>query len=438
MQAVMSVAGSDSGGGAGVQADTRTFAALGMYGTTVITAVTAQNTLGVLESYYIPPDVVVDQMNAVFSDTDVRCVKTGMLATAETADAVADILSLHKIPIVVDPVMTAEAAGPLVRGEPREVFGRLLPEATTVTPNVREAEVLSGIQIRDLDDMKRAAYEIYGLGPKSVIVTGGHLGGTDVVYNGDFEMLKGKLIEGGTHGAGCTFSAAVAAFLAKGYDITQSAKMAKAFATEGIRNSERVGSGTGVVNQVATTLNMAERYLTMLNIEEALRTIKTISVELLPEVGSNLAMAISRAQTIAEVAAVRGRIIRVEETVTPVGCVAFGASHHVARVVLAALTFDANMKSAMNVRYSEKVIGACQDLDYVTASFERAEEPEAVSAKEWGTSQAIETSIAAGKGMPEVIYDRGNVGREPIIRIIGRSAQDVADKVSKISSALQR
>ncbi len=437
MRAVMSIAGSDSGGGAGIQADIRTFAALGVHGTSALSAITAQNTLGVLETYHLPPSVIVDQMTALFSDFDIRCVKTGMLATPHIAEAVADILSLHKVPLVVDPVMTAQAGGQLIQGEPREVFKRLLPEATSVTPNIREAELLSGISIRGLDDMKRAAYEIYAYGPKSVIVTGGHLNGTDIVYNGTFEVLKGSLIEGGTHGAGCTFSAALTAFIAKGYGVPPSARMAKAFVTEGIRSGERVGAGAGVVNQIAATLDKAERYLTVLDIEEALRTIKTISVELIPEVGSNLVMATSRAKTLADIAGVRGRIIKVGQTVTPVGCVAFEASHHVGRVVLAAMQADTNMKSAMNVRCSRQIVDACRDLNFVISSFDRAGDPHKASVTEWGTSNAIQTSVGAGRGMPEVIYDSGSVGLEPMVRILGHSAQEVADKVARVSATLR-
>ena len=155
-------------------------------------------------------------------------------------------------------------------GGPRDVLARLLPETTVITPNIREAEAISGIAIHNLDDMKRAAYEIYALGPKSVIVTGGHLSGTDVLYDGNFQLLRGRLIKGGTHGAGCTFSAAMAVFLAKGYPGNQSALMAKTFVTDAIRNSERVGSGPGAVNQFAATLHRAERYLTLLDIEAGL------------------------------------------------------------------------------------------------------------------------------------------------------------------------
>ncbi|HEX7515236.1 MAG TPA: bifunctional hydroxymethylpyrimidine kinase/phosphomethylpyrimidine kinase [archaeon] len=432
----MTIAGSDSGGGAGIQADVRTFAALGVHGASVVTAITAQNTLGVVDALNLPPEFVVAQINAVLSDIDIRCAKTGMLSTVETADAVVEVLLRRDFPIVVDPVMEAEAGGKLMTGRPKDILARLLPYAAVVTPNIREAEAISGIAIRNLDDMKRAACEIFALGPKSVVVTGGHLSGTDVFYDGGFELLRGKLIKAGTHGAGCTFSAAVAAFLAKGHSVGQSASMAKAFVIEAIRNSESVGSGSGVVNQFAVTLDTAERYLTLLDVDVGLRTIKAINSDLIPKVGSNLAMAISRAKKVGDVAAVKGRIVRVRGTIRPVGCVAFGASRNMARVVLTALQYDHTMKSAMNVRRSDEVVEACQELNLVAEGFDRADEPGRIIGGP-GIARAIEMSVKHSRGVPDVILGRGSVAKEPMAYILGHSAQHVAEKVAQISSTIR-
>ncbi len=436
MFAVMTIAGSDSGGGAGIQADVRTFAALGVHGTSVVTAITAQNTLGVVDAFNVPPEVVVAQINAVLSDIDIRCAKTGMLATIETAEAVVDALSRHDVPIVVDPVMEAEAGGKLITGELKDIVARLLPDAAVVTPNIREAEAISGGAIYSLDDMKRAAREIFALGPRSVVVTGGHLSGTDVLYDGDFLLLHSKLIKAGTHGAGCTFSAAVAAFLAKGHSVSQSALMAKAFVIEAIKNSDSVGSGSGVVNQVATTLDTAERYLTLLDINAGLRTIKAINSDLIPKVGSNLAMAISRAKKVADVAAVTGRIVKVRGTIRPVGCVAFGASRNMARVVLTTLQYDHTMKSAMNVRRSDEVVEACQELNLVAEGLDRADEPGRILGGP-GTARAIERSVKHNGDVPDVIFGLGSIAKEPMAYILGHSAQHVAEKVAKISLTIR-
>lgn len=434
---VMAVGGSDSGGGAGIQADIKTFAALGVYGTSVITSITAQNTLGVFKTYDLPPDIVVDQMETVITDIKVQYAKTGMLSNADITNAVADIIQNHRMPLVVDPVMAAEAGGSLVKGSLRTVVEKLLPIATTVTPNIKEAEVLTGTAINHLDDMKRAACEIYALGPKSVIVTGGHLAGSDVLYNGEFEILKGSVIEGGTHGAGCTFSAAVTAFLAKGYNINQGASMAKAFVTDAIANSVKVGSGVGSVDQAATMFEKSERYLTIRCVQQALHALRSMSPQLIPEVGSNIVMATSNAKSRVDVAGVSGRIVRVGKRVVPVGCIEFGASDHVARIVLTAMKYDANLKSAMNIRYSSETIKACEDLDMTIAAFDRADEPAEVSTMEWGVAQAMESSIAKDKKVPMVIYDRGGLGKEAMVRVLGPLATDVADNVIRISSMVE-
>lgn len=436
MFTVMTIAGSDSGGGAGVQADARTFAACGVFGTSIITAITAQNTLGVLDVYNLPVEVVVAQMEAVFSDFDVRCVKTGMLATAEIAEAVVKELVPRKIPIVVDPVTAAEAGGQLLIGEPKDVLIKLLSKATVVTPNIREADALSGIAIHNIDDMKRAAMEIYANGPKSVIVTGGHMAGTDVLYDGHFRVLRGRLIKTGTHGAGCTFSASVAAFLARGYPVRQSAIMAKTFVTDAIRGSEVIGSGAGVVNQLARTSEIAARYLALLDVEAGLRTIKTINLDLIPESGSNLAVAISGAKKLTDVAAVKGRIVRVGQVIKPAGCAAFGASRNTARAVLTALRYDASIKSAMSVRYSDDFFAACKELNLFAESLDRMKEFEGMSRGESGAARAIERSIVSSGEVPDVMWDN-SVGKESKALVFGHSAQQVAKKMIKISSKLE-
>jgi hydroxymethylpyrimidine/phosphomethylpyrimidine kinase len=229
----------------------------------------------------------------------------------------------------------------------------------------------------------------------------------------------------------------MAVFLAKGYARNQSALMAKTFVTDAIRNSERVGSGPGAVNQFATTLHRAERYLTLLEVEAGLHTIKAINLNLIPEVGSNLAMAISGAKNLADVAAVNGGIVQLGETIAPVGCVTFGASRRAGGVVLAAMNQDADMKSAMNVRYSDEVIRACQELNLATECFERRQETEATGTTEWDIAHAIEQSLKQGTGVPYIMYDRGSVGKEAMVLILGHSAQQVADTVVKISSALR-
>ena len=247
----MTIAGSDSGGGAGIQADLKTFAALGVYGASVITAVTAQNTLRVTGVHEIPTDFICAQIDAVLSDIGADAVKTGMLSSTAIIEAVADKLAARASgPLVVDPVMVAKSGDRLLREDAIDALRtRLLPMATVVTPNIPEAEALTGREIGSADGAKAAARDIVGMGAKAVVVKGGHLDGppTDLLYDGvRFQEYAGARIETtSTHGTGCTFASAIAAGLAKGLSLEEAVGQAKAFVTEAMRRAFDVGQGHG-------------------------------------------------------------------------------------------------------------------------------------------------------------------------------------------------
>ena len=247
---VLSIAGSDSGGGAGIQADLKAFAACGVHGMTAITAITAQNTLGVSAVHPVPAHVIVDQVRQVADDIGVDAVKIGMLGTAETVEAVVEALALvGDAPIVLDPVMVAESGALLLLDDARHSLReRLLPSTDVVTPNLAEAEVLAG-QPGKPDELARA---IHALGPKAVVVTGGHReDATDVFFDGDrLEEIPGEQYESGAaHGSGCTHSSALAAYLAHGADPLEAAQKAKEVASRAVRQGLRdIGHGAGPVN----------------------------------------------------------------------------------------------------------------------------------------------------------------------------------------------
>lgn len=249
----LTVAGSDSGGGAGIQADLKTFAALGVYGMSALTALTAQNTRGVLAVHPVPPDFVRAQIDAVANDIGFDAVKTGMLANAEIISIVADALGAYRVRrLVVDPVMRAAGGDRLLapRAE-REMVERLLPLAFIATPNAFEAAALSGIEVKTIADQEEAARRIAKLGPHAVLVKGGRTAGpasVDVLYErGRITRLGAKRISGprgtATHGAGCTLSAAIAAHLALGAELDNAVSLAKRFVTRAIRRSVLIGHG---------------------------------------------------------------------------------------------------------------------------------------------------------------------------------------------------
>lgn len=253
----LTIAGSDSGGGAGIQADLKTFAALGVYGMSALTAITAQNTVGVQGVFNLPPEFVALQIDSVVTDIGVDAVKTGMLSNVGIIEVVAEKVRQHQLPhVVVDPVMVAKSGDPLLEPEARQALVELLlPLAEVLTPNLHEARVLTGGSVGGLEDMHRAAEAIHALGPQYVVLKGGHLEAdpADVLFDGQrCVVLRGERIATPhTHGTGCTFASAIAAGLAKGLTVEEAVREAKAYITEAIRHGLPVGHGHGPTNHFA-------------------------------------------------------------------------------------------------------------------------------------------------------------------------------------------
>lgn len=254
----MTIAGSDSGGGAGIQADLKTFQELGVFGTSAITALTAQNTLGVEGIYPAQPEFVQQQIEVVMRDMPIKAVKTGMLFSAEIIEAVAHSLRDKETQLVVDPVMIAKGGAFLLQHEAVTALKKfLLPRATILTPNIPEAEVISGIEIKSPKDLEKAANAMLAMGVSCVIIKGGHLEGKDAVdtvffQDGSFFSMQTKRISTvQTHGTGCTFSAALTAFLAQGFSLKSAIIEAKKFVHLAIQHPLNIGNGHGPTNHFA-------------------------------------------------------------------------------------------------------------------------------------------------------------------------------------------
>lgn len=445
MKRILTIAGSDSGGGAGIQADLKTITVLGGYGMSAITAITAQNTVGVQGVHPVPTDFIKMQMESVLSDYGADGAKTGMLATPEVVKVVAEEIKNHHIQIlVVDPVMVAKSGDVLLSEDARATIKEeLLPLAHVVTPNLHEASELCGFPVGDREAMKEAAKKIHLLGPRHVLVKGGHLEGNavDILFDGkDFLTFDSpRLNNRNTHGTGCTFSAALATLLAQGLTVPEATAKAKAFITRAIALGLDFGAGHGPTNHYAHVLRFVERENVLTRLKKAVETIIHMPVgHLIPEIRSNIGFALPGALGPQEVSAIPGRISQVDEW--PVTCrePAFGASRHIAKVILAAMKHDPTIRSAMDIRYSEKTVKVCRELGYLVASFDRNDEPKDVkeregSTLEWGTQRAIQDF---GQ-IPDVIYDLGEVGKEPVIRILGRTPGEVVEKLKAIWSALK-
>lgn len=251
MKKLLTIAGSDSIGGAGIQADIKTFSALGCYAMSVVTAVTAQNTAAVLDAQDIRPDIIEKQLDAVFTDVPPDGVKVGMVSVPETIEVIAAALERYRPGVtVIDPVMVSKSGFHLLRPEAVDSLrARLLPLAGMITPNIPEAELLCGMEIRSHEDMEEAARKLRGMGAGTVLVKGGHLEGDadDLVFDGkEMNWLPGKRIQTkNTHGTGCTISSAIAAYMARGKSPAESVRLAKAYVTGAIANAIEMGSGCG-------------------------------------------------------------------------------------------------------------------------------------------------------------------------------------------------
>lgn len=437
MKRVLTIAGSDSGGGAGIQADLKTITVLGGFGMSAITALTAQNTVGVQGIVELDVEFVKKQIDSVLSDIGVDAIKTGMLANSEIVRGIAEKIREYAVEkVVVDPVMVAKSGDALLKKEAQETVKReLLPLCYLVTPNLPEASVLSGREVKGLEDMKGAAKVIHRLGARNVLVKGGHLPGNpiDVLYDGKgFHAFEGERVETrNTHGTGCTYSAAIATELAKGEPLARAIEKAKAFMTVALRFSLNVGKGHGPTNPYAMISREIERYRVIEALQGAVSLLREAKVsKLIPEVQSNLGYALPYAETREDVAAFPGRIVRIGDSVETLRAPSFGGSRHIASIILTVMKHDPEYRSAMNIRYSEEVLGACSELQFSVTSFDRKQEPRAIkeregSSLEWGT----EAVLRRGKGVPDIIYDEGDRGKEAMVRVLGRSPREVVEKV---------
>ena len=437
MKRILTIAGSDSGGGAGIQADLKAITLLGGYGMSVLTALTAQNTVGVQAIHEIPALFVAKQLDSVLADIGADAIKTGMLANGQIIEVVAKKIKQYGIrKVVVDPVMVAKSGDLLLREEAREaLIKKLLPLATVVTPNLPEASALSGFKVVSLDQMKKAAHRIYQMGPKHVVVKGGHLEGLaiDLLFDGKrYYEIRGPRIETkNTHGTGCTFASAIATLLALEEPVPEAVRKAKTFITLAIQSGLQLGKGYGPTNPFAYVLREMERYPVIQKLKEAIELLKGAKLgHLIPEVSSNVGYALPGAEGPGDVAAFPGRIVRFKDSMATLGDPEFGASQHIASIILTVMAFHPEYAAAMNIKYSKENVARLKAKGFVVAHFDRRKEPRQIkkregSSLEWGVAEVLKKS----KGVPDFIYDEGDVGKEPMIRVLGQNPTEVVNKI---------
>lgn len=437
---VLTIAGSDSGGGAGVQVDLETITLLGGHGVSVITALTAQNTHGVKAVEPVRPEFVREQLEAVLEDFSPSAAKTGMLWERDVIEVVAEVLEAKGVRnLVVDPVLLAKGGERLLKEDALKALkDRLFPLAQLITPNIPEAEVLTGLPIRDREGMVEGGRRLLGYGPGAVLLKGGHLSGEPwdlLIWPEGHVWIGGKRHPGEVHGTGCALSAALATYLALGYPLLEAAEKAKAFVQDGIAFAKRPGGGRPVFDPFVGTEREREKWEVVQRLRGAYLLLEErLPGSLIPEVGSNFVFALKGARGPEDVAAVEGRLVRVGSRVRKVGDIAFGVSSHMASVVLEVMRFDPTFRSAMNIRYSSEVLRAASRLGFKVLGFDRAEEPPEVREREgaslpWGVRRVLEVTPE----VPDLIFDQGGWGKEPMVRVLGRGPEEVAEKVLKIA-----
>jgi hydroxymethylpyrimidine kinase/phosphomethylpyrimidine kinase len=442
VQAALTIAGSDSSGGAGIQADMKTMSALGIYSCTVITAITAQNTLNVDHIFPLSADIIKKQIMSVLSDIPIHAIKIGMVYNNEIITAVSDILKNSKIPIVLDPIISAGTGARLLEQEFLSDFKiKLLPFCDVVTPNIHEAEKLSGIKIKNENDIKKTALKIQKLGAKNVVVKGGHFKNNDKVIvdtilneRGKFALIKNprmKIVE--MHGSGCNFSAALTAFLAMKFPMVIACLMANKYVHNSIVNTVKIGKGIPVNNPISLMYEESCRYKVIDELANAVDQLtRTKNFEkLIPESQSNIVYAIPNANNINEVAGVNGRIVKAGDRSVPTSGIKFGASRHVASSILEYMKTNQLVRSALNIKNEKRILDKCNKLFRVT-HYERKLEPKTIKNREgrsisWGVSTALSKNPDA-----DIIYHTGDIGKEPMIIIFGQNPQEVVDKVKSI------
>ena len=414
MRTALTIAGSDSGGGAGIQADLKSFTAVGVHGTSVITCVTSQNTHAVTSIFPLPAAEIRSQIRAVLDDFEVRGAKTGMLYSAEIVGTVADELRDTGFPLVVDQIMVATVGASLERDDFRDALvDRLLDRATVVTPNRHEAERLAGLSIRSVEDMEKAARAIRKLGAGSVLVKGGHVAGklVDVFYDGrGLRHLGGHRYDKELHGAGCTLAASIAGYLALGQSLLEAVESGRHRVASGFLTSYRAGRGVEIIN----SQYRPDRFSVAHALEEAASELTRAAPTPFQGKGTvEFAYALPSAAREEDIAIVRLRVAKADGRLEPTGSASFGAPPSVSNTLLAAIGKDPETRAAIHLKLKTRNAGRLRIGGLVLA-------PRVVK--------------AAGVA-PDVVVDAGKDREGTMMSVLGRNPEDVVRKVRRLARA---
>jgi len=429
---LLSIGGSDPSSGAGVQSDIKTFYSLNVHGLTVITAITGQNTstFGMVEP--VSQKILKDQLESILTDFKIDGIKIGMVFNSQIIKILYQELKKIKIPIVVDPVIKSTTGGLLIEKSAIKDFRKyIIPLATIITPNKFEAEILSKTKITSENSFKKIGKIIQKMGARNVVITG-IKGKNNQIADFVFEGVRNYSVSGGfisrnNHGSGCNYSSAILFALAKNKSIHESVAFAKEFTYKSIKNAKKIGKGILVTNIQETDRTNLE----LVNAIDEFANIKNIYKHI-PECQTNFVYSKENPKSVNDILGISGRIVKTGKEVTIAGNIRYGGSKHVATALLTISRKYPQIRSAINLKYQNSTISKIKKSKLLTSSYDRTQEPKNVkiggSSIEWGIKHAIKSL----KNAPDVIFHKGDFGKEPMILIFGKNPNDTIEKILKI------
>jgi hydroxymethylpyrimidine/phosphomethylpyrimidine kinase len=423
---ILTVGGSDPSSGAGIQSDIRTFSDFGAYGFTVITTITSQNTKQVSNIESVSKKSLKSQLDSILSDFHIDAIKIGMVYNSDIIKVIHSEFKNNHIPLIVDPIIKSTTGSTLLRKSALSDYKKMIiPLADIITPNKYEAKILSGIS-----NVRNAAKKIQMLGAESVIVTGASTTKdkiSDFILEKNKEyQITGKLIPIQNHGSGCNYSASLAVSLAKQYTLNQAAKIAKNYVYNSIKNSKNIGKGVRITHTAISNEKM--------ELIESIKDFKQIRnvYKIIPECQTNFVCSKRDPKTIRDVLGVSGRLVKSGKEVVTAGEIVYGGSHHVATAVIQVNKKFPDIRSGLNIKFNHKIISKARSCGLTVLTYDRSKEPKKSKQQEgssikWGINHALKSKP------PDLIYHKGDMGKEPMILIFGEKPNDIIKKISKIT-----
>lgn len=440
MRNLLSIAGFDPSSGAGIVRDADTFFSLGFHGITAPTCTVVQGPGGVRRVHPSPEELFRDTLDAATGGVTLDGVKIGALCSElHVKETLRFLESRKNVPVVLDPVFTAKNGTFLLSERGRQICVKsLFKKAKVVTPNAEEASFITGKKVRGVDTAKKAAETIHAIGPKAVVIKGGHFEGdpVDVLFDGrDFVLYKKKRIARSIHGTGCSFSSALICFLARGCSLPEAFMASEFYLEKFLRSSYRIDrNGHFYLSSAAVTSLDAERWMVVNRLLQAKQLLGRLNpVELIPDIQMNICYALPDAKTVENIAAFPGSIGWHEKAMLFRGDPQFGASSHVARLVLTYMRYHPHIRCAASIRYDETIIKKATAKRLAIEFFDRMKESKKIKgAGGENLDYLVDSVLKKAKKPPDIIYDRGAIGKEPVIRLFAKDPLELVQKMEMI------